>query len=280
MSRSPLQISAALQQLRHDPPVLIGRERESAAIRAHLGARHSVFVSGPAGVGKSALLQATYGNWDAHREGFPVFYSADSGTRRGIATHTLVNLFLQQGRLESRYIERRTTVASLGGLRRFLVEGRLADLTRMMHQNLARGHVCLLLDHLDDPDPRVAALIEVWLETTSLVIAARDTEAVGRVRWLLSAFERLEVPPLPQRALLRVARDVVGTLDAGVRDADVHEVVRRAAGNPAQLQRLLHSAARPEHQKNGAVQWKLVMLDERIQAIGLGKRGAIGRISG
>jgi hypothetical protein len=279
MSQSPRQISAALHQLRQDPPVLISRERESAALRAHLRARQSVFVSGPAGVGKSALLQATYADWDADREGFPVCYSADSGTRRGIATHTLVNLFLQQGRLESRYIERRTTVASLGDLRRFLVDGRLADLKRMMHQNLARGHVCLLLDHLDDPDPRVAALIEGWLETTSLVIAARDTEAVGRVRWLLSAFERLEVPPLPQRTLLRLARDGIGKLDAAMREADVHEAVRRSAGNPAQLQRLLHAAARPEHQKNGAVQWKLVMLDERIQASGLGERRAIRRSS-
>lgn len=271
MSHSPLQIVACLQQLRRAPPALSGRERESAALRAHLRARHPLFVSGPPGVGKSALLQAAYSEWNAEREGFPLFYCAESGTRRGIATHMLVNLFLQRGRLESRYIERRKTVASLSGLRRFLADERLADLKRMMHQNLGGDRACLLLDHLDDPDPKVASLIEVWLETIPLVLVARNADAVGRVRWLLSAFERMELLLLPEPTLLRLARDMAGKLGAHLREADVHEAVALAAGNPAQLQRLLHAAARPEYQKSGTVQWKLVELDERIRAIGLGK---------
>jgi len=279
MSHSPLQIAARFQRLRREPPVLIGRARELAALRAHLRARHSVFVSGPSGVGKSALLQATYSEWSAEQEGFPVFYCAESSTRRGIASHMLVNLFLHRGRLESRYIERRKTVASISGLRRFLADERLADLKRMMHQNLGGDRACLLLDHLDDPNPKVAPLIEVWLETTPLVLVARHAEAVSRVRWLLSAFECLELLPLPEAALLRMARDMAGKLGAHLREADVHEAVVLATGNPAQLQRLLHAAARPEHQKSGAVQWKLVQLDERIRVIGLGEQGRTGRSS-
>jgi hypothetical protein len=279
MSHSPLQIAACLQRLRREPAALIGRERESAVVRAHLRARHPLFVSGPSGVGKSALLQATYSEWSAEQEGFPVFYCAESSTRRGIATHMLVNLFLHRGRLESRYIERRKTVASLSGLRRFLAEERLADLKRMMHQNLGGDRACLLLDHLDDPDPKVASLIEVWLETTPLVLVARHADAVGRVRWLLSAFERMELLPLSEAALLRLARDMVGKVGDRLRETDLREAVALAAGNPAQLQRLLHAAARPEYQKNGTVQWKLVQLDEHIRAIGLGERGGTGRIS-
>jgi hypothetical protein len=238
-----------------------------------------VFVSGPSGVGKSTLLQATYGEWSAEQEGFPVFYCAESSTRRSIATHMLVNLFLHRGRLESRYVERRKTVASLSGLRRFVAEERLPDLKRMMHQNLGGDRACLLLDHLDDPDPKVASLIEVWLETTPLVLVARHAEAVGRVRWLLSAFERMELLPLPEPTLLRLARDIAGKLGAHLREADVHEAVALATGNPAQLQRLLHAAARPEYQKSGTVQWKLLQLDERIRAIGLGDQGRVRRRS-
>jgi hypothetical protein len=230
-------------------------------------------------VGKSALLQATVGAWSAEREGFPLFYCAESGTRRGIATHILVNLFLHRGRLESRYIERRKTVASLSGLRRFVADERLADLKRMMHQNLGGDPVCLLLDHLDDPDPKVASLIEVWLETTPLVLVARNADAVGRVRWLLSAFECLELLPLPEAALLRLTRDMAGKLGAHLREADVHEAVALATGNPAHLQRLLHAAARPEYQKSGTVQWKLIQLDERIRGIGLGEHGRTRRRS-
>jgi hypothetical protein len=279
MSHSPLQIAACLQRLRREPPVLIGRERESAALLAHLRGCHSVFVSGPSGVGKSALLQAAYGEWKAEQEGFPIFYCAESSARRGIATHMLVNLFLHRGRLESRYIERRKTITSLSGLRRFLADERLADLKRMMHQNLGGDRACPLLDHLDDPDPKVAALIEVWLETTPLVLVARNADAVGRVRWLLSAFERLELLPLPEPALLRLARDMVSKVGDRLRDTDLHEAVALATGNPAQLQRLLHAAARPEYQKGGTVQWKLVQLDERIRAIGLGEHRRIRRRS-
>ncbi|MGD0946284.1 MAG: AAA family ATPase [Candidatus Binatia bacterium] len=279
MSHSPLQIAACLQQLRREPPVLIGRERELAAIRAPLRARHPLFVSGPFGVGKSALLQAAYGEWSAEQEGFPLLYCGESSTRRGIATHMLVNLFLQRGRLESRYIERRKTVASLSGLRRFLADERLADLKRMMHQNLGGDRACLLLDHLDDPDPKVAALIEVWLERMPLVLVARHAEAVGRVRWLLSSFECLELLPLPEAALLRMARDMAGKVGDCLRETDLHQAVALAAGNPAQLQRLLHAAARPEYQKSGAIQWKLLELDQRIRAIGLGEQWRIRRRS-
>jgi hypothetical protein len=279
MPASPLRIGEHLQQLRAARPQVIGRERELAALQGHLRARHSVFVTGPSGVGKSALLQASYGEWNADREGFPLFYCAESGTRRGIATHMLVNLFLHRGRLESRYIERRKTVASLSGLRRFVADERLADLKRMMHQNLSGDRASLLLDHLDDPDPKVASLIEVWLETTPLVLVARNADAVGRVRWLLSAFECLELLPLAEAALLRMARDMAGKLGAHLREADLHQAVTLAAGNPAQLQRLLHAAARPEYEKHGAVHWKLVQLDQRIRAIGLGEHRRIRRRS-
>jgi hypothetical protein len=279
MSHSPLQIAACLRRLRSQPPTLIGRERESAVFRKHLGARRSVFLGGPSGVGKSALLHAIYGEWSAEREGFPLFYSAESSTRRGIATHMLVNLFLHRGCLESRYIERRKTVVSLSGLRRFVAEQHLADLKRMMHQNLDGDRAVLLLDHLDGPHPKVASLIEVWLETTPLVLVARNAEAVGRMLWLLSAFERLELAPLPEPALLRLAHEMAGRIGASLREADLHRAVALAAGNPAQLQRLLHAAARLEYQKGGAVQWKLVQLDERIRAIGLGEHGGTQRRS-
>jgi hypothetical protein len=275
MPQSPTQIASFLDQLRREPLRLIGRDRELAAVRAHVRARRSLFVSGPAGVGKTAVLQAAYGQWRTEAEGFPLFYCTESSTRRSIATHMLVNLFCHRGRLESQYIERRKTVTSLSALRRFVASERLPDLKRMMHQNLSCDRVYLLLDHLDNADPKIASLIEVWLETTPLVLVARNAESVGRVRWLLSAFEHLELLPLPDAALRSVAREMVATLGgARLHEADVHEVLARSHGNPAQLRRLLQAATRPEYQRNGSVQWKLIGLDLRIRAIGLGESAA------
>ncbi len=70
MSQSPLQIGAALKRLRTSRPALIGRDQELATLRAFIQARRPVFVSGPSGVGKTALLHAVYGEWDADRAGF------------------------------------------------------------------------------------------------------------------------------------------------------------------------------------------------------------------
>jgi len=270
MATSTLQIGAQLERLRREPPIVFGREREVATLRLHLRAHRPVFVGGPSGAGKTALLHAVYATWDAEREGFPAFYCGESGTRRGVATHVLVNLFLQRGRLESEYIERRKTVASLSSLRRFVAHERLPDLKRMMHQNLHGNPACLLLDHLDDPDPKVASLIEVWLETTPLVVVARSPERVGRVHWLLSSFEHMELPLLPTATLLCIVRATPSLRRLHLSEADLHSVVDLAAGNPGRVRDLLHAAGRPEYRKNGAVQWKLVDLDMRIRAIGLG----------
>jgi hypothetical protein len=271
---SPLQIGARLQRLRREPPSLFGREPLLATLRQHLRARRPVFLTGPAGVGKTAILHAAYAAWDAKREGFPVFYCGESATRRGIATHLLVNLLLHCGRLQSEFVERRKTVGSLSGLRCFVARERLPDLQRMMHQNLQGEAACLLLDQLDAPDSRVASLIEVWLETTPLVMAARSRQHAGRAQWLLSAFEQLEVPPLPPAILSRLARAAMLTREKlHLSEADLRAAVEMAAGNPRRLKDLLSAAERPEYRKNGAVQWKLFDLDARIRAIGLGDGG-------
>jgi energy-coupling factor transporter ATP-binding protein EcfA2 len=273
MPQSPLQIGAALKALSARQPPLIGRDHELATLRASIEAGRSVFVTGPSGIGKTALLDVAYAAANASQAGLPVFYCGESSTRRGIVTHMLVNLFLYRGRLQSEYLNRRNSVDSLAALRRFATQERLPDLKRMMHQNLGRGGACLLLDHLDDPDSRVAALIEVWLETMPLVIVARTAERVGRVRWLLSSFEHLEVPPLRESMLLRLAQNHVACA-RGLRsqEATIREAVDRAAGNPGRLLQLMQVAGRPEYHRNGAVQWRLIDLDLRIGAIGLGDR--------
>jgi AAA ATPase domain len=275
---SPLQIAAQLERLQREPTSLFGRDQQLAMLRLYLRSRRSVFVSGPAGVGKTALLHAVYAAWDKEREGVPVFYCGESATRRGIATHLLVNLFLQRGRLESEFVERRKTVGSLSGLRCFVAHERLPDLQRMMHQNLQGKPACLLLDHLDEPDPKVASLVEVWLETMPLVIVARSPRHVGRARWLLSAFEHVEVPLLSPATLLRIARfAVMGRQQLHLNEPDLHAAVELAAGNPRRLKDLLCVAARAEYRRNGAVQWKLVDLDARIRSIGIGDVGRDGR---
>jgi hypothetical protein len=274
---SPLQIGSHLERLRNEPLHLLGREHELAVIREHLRARRSLFVCGPAGAGKTTLLHAVYAEWNAQHDQLPVFYSGESNSRRRLATHLLVNLLLHHGQLRSEYIGRRTTVASLGELRRFVEQAHVPSLKRMMHQNLARQPGYLFLDHLDHPDPKIAGLIEVWLETVPLVVVARDAASVGRVRWLLSAFEQLPLSPLPHGTLVTLVCESAARLGVRLTQADIDEVAKRSSGNPERLHHLLRAAAQPKYERNGIIQWKLVDLDLRIRAIGLAAPGHGGR---
>jgi hypothetical protein len=271
VSRSPLQIAAALQAA--PASAVTGREHELATLALHVGARRSVFVSGAAGMGKSALVEAFRRTWQPTPGVRRIFYCGESRTRRAIAVHLLVNELLARGRLESRYIDRRMRVASLGQLRRFIVQQRLPDLSRMMHQNLDGDAACVILDHLDDAHPKVASLIEIWLERLPLVVVARDAASVGHARWLLSAFEPVPLAPLPHDAMRRLIDAWRRTNGAPpLAAADVREVLTRSAGNPGALAALLGAAERPEYRKGGAIQWRLIDLDRRIRALGIGDR--------
>lgn len=275
---SALQIGTSLQRLRGVPQELIGRQREAAALRAALENHRNCFVSGAAGIGKTVILQALYACWDKTSTGMALFYCGESARRHRLTTHVLVNLFLERGRLESTYVTRRKTVGSLSGLRRLVTEERLIDLQRMMHQNLVGERIALILDHCDRPDPKVASLIEIWLERFPVVLVARDTAHLGHARWLASACEHLVLAPLGASASLRLANVVAQHAEGAVlSEKELREAVKRSAGNPGRLERLVRAATRPQYRRNGAVQWKLIEMDFRIRDIGLGFGETCGR---
>jgi hypothetical protein len=272
-SRSALGIASQLRRCKQAPLRVVGRERELASLREHIRARRSVLLSGPAGFGKTAVLQALYAEWDASRDGVAILYGAESRTPRSLITHLLINLFLDRGRLESQHIQRRRSVASLDELRRFVAHERLPELMRMVHQNLERDRVSLGLDHLDDPHPKVTSMIEAWLETTPLILVARRAEALGRAQWLFPSCARVELAPLDETTLRGIARHFVGGMSScHLDDVDLDQAARLAAGSPRRLQELLRAAARRDYQERGVVQWRLIELDLRIRAIGLGER--------
>jgi hypothetical protein len=270
IQRSPLQTAAELRRLQESPPVLVGRDHELREIRARLLAGRPVFVSGRAGVGKSAVLRVLYGTWTTGNAGMPLYYCAESRTRRSVATCMLVNLLLHRKRLHSEYIGRRKAVASLGALSRFIARERLPDLQRMMHQNLQPGAACVVLDHADHPHAKVASLTELWLETTPLVIVARDAAATGRARRLLSCCDRVEIEPLPKRTLIEMARDVARRRNLPLHDADVQEAAALAEGRPGRLCDLLDAAVKPDYRRHGRVRWSLIHIDLLVRS---GARG-------
>jgi hypothetical protein len=117
--RSAVQITAHLEQLRRQPPHLIGRGEELVMLRALTLDRRPVFVSGPAGVGKTALVQAVCTGWDIERENVIIYYCGGARAHREIATHVLVTELLD---LQSEDLQEAAarSLGSPGRLRRLL----------------------------------------------------------------------------------------------------------------------------------------------------------------
>jgi hypothetical protein len=117
--RSPVQIAAHLGQLRSQRPDLTGRGRELAMLRTLILERRPAFVSGPAGVGKTALVQAVCTGWDIERKNLIIYYCGGARARREIATHVLVNELLD---LQSEDLQEAAarSLGSPGRLRRLL----------------------------------------------------------------------------------------------------------------------------------------------------------------
>lgn len=278
MTAGAVRIARELRAWRAGTPMLIGRDGELDALAAHLRNGRSVFLSGPAGIGKTALLRTVYAQSGASTGGRTILYCGASGSRRVLAQRLLVSAFVAFARLDSRYIGRRTRIVSPAELEHFLRGATQAELTRMMHQTIAQGPCALLLDHVDHCHARVAAPVELWLERLPLVIVARSADATGRVRWLLSSCERLELGPLAPPASLRLARALAAESAAPIGESAIAAAAVRAAGNPGRLSELMRAAAHPRYQRNGAIRWPLIELDLRIRdaAAGLRRRTDAG----
>src|SRR5579875_735600 len=150
---------------------LIGRNREYEAVVRAIQARRLVFLSGPAGVGKSALARAVAA---AAEPSAPVLYVPRARTCAGAAAG--------------------------------IAAARSAEILR---RRTGRERA-VIFDHVDNPGPRLDALVDLWRERTTVVLIARSEQTLGRLG--------LEPPSADEAArLVRQADGIPGLLHATLR---------------------------------------------------------------
>jgi hypothetical protein len=239
---------------------LIGRHREYEAVVRAIGRSRLVFVSGPAGVGKSAIARAVAAAADPSA---PVLYVPHARTCAGAAAGIAAAL-AAPGPAVLR------TRAEL----RFLRRGAAARSAEILRRRTGRERA-VIFDHVDNPGPRLDTLVDLWRERTTVVLIARSEEALGRLHRHLYDCERVRVDPLDSAAGAAFVDEVA--LRFGIEPpprGEAIRLVRQADGIPGLLHATLQLAARRRHA--GA---PLAALLRRVRLEALGReRDAIIRL--
>src|SRR5579883_1588220 len=231
---------------------LIGRNREYEAVVRAIQARRLVFLSGPAGVGKSALARAVAA---AAEPSAPVLYVPRARTCAGAAAGIAAAL-AAPGR----------TALRTGAELRFLRRGAAARSAEILRRRTGRERA-VIFDHVDNPGPRLDALVDLWRERTTVVLIARSEQTLGRLHRHLYDCERVPLDPLDAAAGAAFVHELPSADEAA-------RLVRQADGIPGLLHATLRLAARRGHA--GA---PLAALLRRVRLEALGReRDAIIRL--
>lgn len=214
-----------------------GHERGISHLRDLYSARKCVLLVGPAGIGKTALLQHM-------RQQLPMLLCEETSSLRRICdglerqlgwTHYKMNVIERKNRLL---------------------------------QYLARRGEPVALDHLALTPPRVARFIAGLSEGVPVWVACRSDapHEIGRVWEYLYKFVRVEVHPLTrQEAKLLVEHAVaIGSIQPEAK-AHANHLCRLSKGNPRILERLLIELAGRKYKMNKPFGWHLLDIDRRIQ---------------
>lgn len=216
-----------------------GREKELAHLFELYSARRCVLLVGPAGIGKTALLQRI-------RQQFPLLICEETSSLRRICdglerqlgwTHYKMNV-----------VERKNRLA----------------------QYLARRGEPVALDHLAFTPPRVARFIATLSESIPVWLACRSDQAhdIGRVWEHLYRFERIEVGALTRRETRLLIEHAVNT-GAIQSEAASHtnDLYRMSKGNPRILEEFFIELAGRNYNIDKPFGLSLLELDRRIHEL-------------
>lgn len=253
-------------------PALVGRGILLADLCHRLQAGRHVLLVGPAGIGKSALLQHLAAI--ASGTPFPLTPDEARAARRQSATLTgLTPVLVPDVAPAGRFLETLLqALLSLGALalpgvpppfraaacatyswpevKRLLPtaaerEAALLESLEALPPHLGGGCLLVLLDGLDRAAPSTARILSALQAHATTAGALRALPPSHTLRTFLATFGRVEVPLLTPDDAATLAATLI--LRHGVYASDEahlqRELLRRADGNPAALRAMLHDAA-------------------------------------
>lgn len=216
-----------------------GREKEIGLLRTLYAERKHVIIVGPAGIGKTALLQQV-------RQSCPLLLCEETASLRRICDGLERQLGWKHYKMN--VIERKN---------------------RLLAYTQRRGEP-VALDHVALTPPRVSRFVEQMAEGVPVWIACRSTLAheIGHVWQHLYKFERVELPPLTLSDARMLIEEAIrlGNIQPDARER-IPQIHRLSRGVPRILEDLLIELAAREYKMNAPAGLRLLDLDRRIQQI-------------
>jgi hypothetical protein len=216
---------------------ILGRRDEVRRLVAAMIARRSQLIVGPAGSGKTRLVE----------EALRLSQQPALTVRWPGALHDLlVELAERLGRPSRRVTSLNLKIAVLNAME--------------------RTPCCVVLENAVDAEPRVYRYLQhvFYVPRACLIVTARSKDRLGYLRKLLwDPRERITLRPLG-RAHARKLFDMAAVayqLNAASLEIFRAKALAGAKGNPAQIVTMCRLAARPEYQHDGYIKFSPLRID-------------------
>jgi hypothetical protein len=253
---------------------IIGRQNEIAKIRTYIDETRSVHIYGREGVGKTAILEHIYDNWnELHKPLIPIFCRS---------SRTLREILLQISLFLLNYFKRLQSTDKFREIKGIRYPSDIKKLSIRTLKNLvfsyiSLGNFCIILDHLEYVTPKINSFLSVLYEKTLIITASRqsweitDYKFKGKLSYCLYLVPKLRVMNLPRMDAYLLMEYLYESLHMGIPDRSqfFKEIFNITNGNPKIIIEIFDKACRPKYLKNQICDLKLIQIDREIEKVSI-----------
>ena len=225
--------------------ILIGREKEYAAISALISQRKNIIIFGAEGTGKSVIIKSVLKD----RNITGLLYSQDSRTLKGALSNLAVSIF---GNTKA---AQELNILALKNTLYGIIKDKKPEY--------------IVFDHVESVEPKFYSFFVYLMEAKiPLIILSRGLQKkdIGHLRMSLFQFEKIEISNLDRSTEDVLIDYFIKEFGIGVVKTDEFKqaIFSHSKGNPKIIKALCSLASDVKYQKNDSIDVKLINLDRRI----------------
>ncbi len=251
---------------------VVGREAEKSRLHQAIRNRESLFICGPAGMGKTTLISQVLAELPEALSRVVITVNGADGLQ------PLLRALLQNlheagdsalgGQLRSERV-------GSAGFKRWLNSQPSSRLKGALCRSSQSGRYWVFLDHLPRLTPAIAKVVRelVWMLNTPVYVAARgagpeDAGDVANIYW--SDGHRLVLPPLHAAAARELLESCIRRFNLSRLDLrNFREAVLSMSGhNPGALVGMCKLAAEPRYHYGSSIKTRMIYIDHLMSLSG------------